>query len=393
MSSPPPPLFQQIKEVLLELSMAFDNFIEVNNTLDLKNNKTETSSKSPTAEYPTHKFQRRRPDSTLSTTTTTSSSSSNGSSTSGRKRSWDSEEQQQNPETIPFDPPNFTGKRSKSLVLTQELEGLRLSSSSPNKLDLEMNEWLDQDLNHKYSILGNIERFDDLKREIEVIGSNGTIDDILKVLCAFKSGTETVNRSDSLVIVSMTHWIKWGIINEVTESIKSPDLQAKTILNRSLLLLTALTRTNLLVDWTDPELSFLLNKFLIILLNSNKFKNPNVFLTHRLTLTLNRKLEEFLGLLRVLNLFSRLPVPQNSFNFLLSRSDTFSQIIELLQLLFETNLNIFELTATISSLNKDFTNFNAAAISVLLSLKIIENYGNSSKEIKEIITAMKSKIA
>ena len=382
-SSPPPQLsvvvFQQIKEVLQELSMAFDNYIEVNNSF-------EYDSKVPVGTRTAYKFQRRKP--------TDSDSTSSSNSISGRKRSWESDEQNNSEFPLPtFDATNFPGKRSKSLVLTQELEGLRLSSSSLTKLDLEMNDWLDQDINvnNKSSILGNIERFDDLKREIELIGSNGSVDDLLKVLCSYKSNNaDTLTRNN---LVTMTHWIKWGIINEVSESIKSPELQVKTILNRSLLLLKALNRTGSLIDWNDPELPFLLNKFLIILLNSEKFKSATVSLTHhRLTLVLNKKLEEFLGLLRVLNLFSRLLIPQTSFNFLLSRPETSNQLIELLELLFETNLNIFELTATISTLNKDFSNFNSAAISVLLTLKIVESYRNSCKEIKEIILNIKNRI-
>lgn len=391
MSCPPafPAVFQQIKEVLLELSMAFDNFIQVNDNNFENDSKAEAVNRSPV-----FKFQRKKTTTSDNTSFSNNSSSSNSSSSAGsRKRSWESDELQ-NSEQSNFDYSTFSGKRSKSLVLTQELEGLRLSSSStssPSKLDFEINDWLDQDLNSKSIIL--IERFEDLKREIESIGNNGSIDDILKVLCSYKNNTDYLLVRNHLV--TMTHWIKWGIINEVNESIKSPDLQVKTILNRSLLLLKALNRISSLLDWSDPELSFILNKFLITLLSSQKFKNVTTTVpttTHRLTLVLNKKLEEYLGLLRVLNLFSRLQIPQSSINFLLSRPDTSNQIIELLQLLFENNLNVFELTATISSVNKDFSNFNAAAISVLLTLKIVENYSNSFIEIKDLILNIKNKI-
>jgi hypothetical protein len=383
-SSPFPTVFEQIKEVLLELSMAFDNFIELNNSF-------EYDSKVPVAgsRTSTYRFQRKKP--TDSDYTSNSTFNSTISSAGNRKRSWESDESQ-NSELSNFDAANFPGKRSKSLVLTQELESLRLSSSassSPTKLDLEMNEWVDQDLNTKSIV--SIDKFEDLKREIELAGNSGSIDDILKVLCSYKNNTDNLSVRNNLV--TMTHWIKWGIINEVNESIKSPDLQVKTILSRSLHLLKALNRIGSLVDWNDPELLFLLNKFLIILLNSEKFKNTSATTSaHRLTLVLNKKLEEYLGLLRVLNLFSRLPIPQASIYFLLSRQDASNQIIELVEFLFETNLNIFELTATISTVNKDFSNFNAAAVSVLLTLKIVEIFANSCKEIKDLILNIKSRV-
>lgn len=374
MSCPTLTIFEQIKELLMELSMAFENFAEVNSKSF--EDKSVTAFKAPPTEteYRAYKFPRRRPTESDSSS---SSSSSSGSIAGGRKRSWESDEQAPG-EMITFEAPNFPGKRSKSLVLTQELEGLRLSNNIPSKLDLELNEWLDQDLGFKSPSW--IDRFEDLKRELEVLGSNASLDDLLKVLCSYK------NTSESPRNVLMTHWIKWGIINEVSESIKSSNLPVKTILNRSLSLLVALNRTFPLVEWNDPELPFLINKFVITLLQCNKFQNPPTGNCNKLTLTLNKKLEEFIGLLRVLNLFHRIPIPQNSFNFLLSRPETSTQIIQLLELLFETNLNIFELTAALS------TNFNIANISVLLSLKIIENYGNSQKEIKEIIGKLKNRI-
>lgn len=374
-----PDIFEQLKELLLELSMAFEIFAEVNNKSFEDKSVPVLRATTAETDYRAYKFQRRRP--TDSDSSSSSSGSSSGSSSAGaRKRSWESDEQAPG-EMITFEAQNFPGKRSKSLVLTQELEGLRLSNNLPSKYDSEINEWLDQDLNFKAPSW--IDRFEDLKRELEGLGSNASLDDVLKVLGSYK------NTSESSRNVLMTHWIKWGIINEVTESIKSSNLPVKTILNRSLNLLIALNRTFPLVDWNDPELPFLLNKFLITLLQCNKFKNVptnSPSNCNKFTLTLNKKLEEFIGLLRVLNLFYRIPVPQMSFNFLLSRPETSAQIIQLLELIFETNLNIFELTAVLS------TNFNIANISTLLSLKIVENYGNSQKEIKEITGKLKNRI-
>lgn len=372
----------EIKEVLLALSMSFDNFLEVQ-----KSSSTQFTPKS-TSEYSYknenmksfHKFQRpnRR---------TGSPTESDGIS---RKRSLESDEKgptEARPEDlfndISSNNSSYNGKRSKSLVLTQELEGLHVSlltntsSKAIYRLESELKEWADHDLK---TTISAIEGFEDLKRELEACAPN-RVDDILKVLASF-----TDNNYNSRTY--MNDWIKWAVINEVTESLKSSECPAKTVLNRSIKMLVALHKISTFLDWSDPELSFLLHKFMIQFLNYGKFK-------HHKNDRLNRRLEEFMGILRALNLFCRLPFHASAQFFLLSRPETLAQIVELLENLFEANLNIFELTATQTIfINDDFTSFNLTTASILLTLKVFESFaqGAQGKEIREIILNVKNRI-
>ena len=295
-------------------------------------------------------------------------------------------------------PVQHTGKRSKSLVLTQELEGLCLSTStakqsSPSPLYTEMDEWAEQDFNPPNS-LGQIERFDDLKRELDsCIG--GSIDQVLKVLSSF-SGTGNVH-FNSFASHYTNHWIKWGIIHEVIESIKSPEISLKLLISRSLNLLAALNKISIILDWNDPEILFLLNKFILSVMNSVRLKSSNVHNPHNHNNSNSnntgsssypahstRAILEFIGMLRVLNLFCRLPLPPSSFNFLLSHQDTSIQLIELLESFLDFILTVFEYCASTKVIiSEGFDTFHLANCSVLLTLKFVDKF--KLPEIDEII--------
>ena len=126
-------------------------------------------------------------------------------------------------------------------------------------------------------------------------------------------------------------------------------------------------------------------------MNSIRLRSSTIPSIHHTQHHHQRAIIEFIGVLRVLNLFCRLPLPPASFNFLLSRPDTSNQIIELLESLLETILNIFEYSAmTRVIISEGFDTFNLANCALILTLKIIEKFKLS--EIDEIILNLFTKI-
>ena len=216
--------------------------------------------------------------------------------------------------------------------------------------------------------------------------------------------------------VQLNHWIKWSVINETCESIRlSKQATLKTIQ-----LFSALNRMSPFIDWADPEIVFLLHKLLLTLLTRLTLLNSDKFRNIPRRNSANRRLEGYFGILRILNLFFRLPTPKSVQEFLFSRQETFSQMLLLLQSLLELNLNIFEDVSVIfyddsrsasydgfgsgfGMANKfgtanntqpfDTTHENLPIFSILLTLKIIENSSVTNPEIEKVILYLKERIS
>ena len=452
---------QQLKEILLTLSLAFDNFVEAN---FMKNPKFFNFSYLNTL---------KNENFTNSSSSSLSSSTSNeGSkiikfdttenienSKNTRKRSWESEEisvnsseffikdkakdhhynnnnnggddqeyfqvkkeKVRNQNHMKCTPNNQTekGKRSKSLVLAQELESLHLSSSSllfssnqnPNYQTENNKKRLEIELENLYFEQQN--RNQDNKMfcirvlMMELEGARG-IDEILQIISHHNQTNHQINNhnnnnNNNVDNINFNHWIKWTVITELLESFQftqTTTTSIKITLQRSICLLKGLNILSSYLDWSDPEISFLLNKFMVCLLNFDKFKvildtnvNCNNTTNSKNILAINRRLEEFMGLLKVINLFIRLPHQQTVNSFLLSRSDTYPQVIQLLESFLEITLNVFELSTILSEpeISPEFNGLHVAACYALITAKVIGLFLQDSLLVNALINHIKNTI-
>lgn len=253
-----------------------------------------------------------------------------------------------------------TGKRSKSLVLLQEMESLRVSSptdglaqdcgllsASQGHLDWELDSWAQQDAlvatHHAARDTGRLCSFDHFVAELE---GQASTEDVMKMLAVADLRSIALNR------VQFTAWTKWRLVSRLLDTLQEPGA-IKGRLNRSILLARTLTLQSPFLDWTDPELVFLLFKYTAGLLRTGTFVTvleaaPS---TKSSVVGLNRRMDEFIGLLRFLNLMARLHhrvVPSGVNDLLVRHADTVAQIAELLESLLEATLNLFELATILA---------------------------------------------
>jgi hypothetical protein len=362
-----------IREVLLTLSWAFDNFVEASvsngNVNNFDNFDDQNSNNNQQQKQHGFKVLFNRPNRKMS------------SSSTSRKRSWEVEMEANNnnnstgiinfnsvPDNVNLSQEQATahyqehhGKRSKSLVLAQELEDLRLSTiSAPTPLPSSANYTRSPSISHSSSKIEqnlkglaeqDLAMLDEFSHAQEsTSGPFGGIDNTLRVLCHFPK-VQVDKRA-------FTDWLKWSLDNEVAQSIRVSE-KTKTpirfLLTRLTALIGGLLTSSMSIDWSDPELVFLLTRLLRGLLSCDRFlqvqgSSPSsIVSSSKALLTLNRRLEELFGLLRILNLFLKLPIKQDVFEFLLFKPETSLIIIEFHESFLEITLNVFELVTTINS--------------------------------------------
>jgi hypothetical protein len=347
-------LTEQVQEILATLSLAFDNLLESSSSSSSLSTSTpplsitpvnrvssplEASPSRPHRPGRVKKFQ--RPSRRLLQSKTPSPCTSPVSLeevSSSRKRSWDAEAIDSFQDTA--DAPDFHGKRSKSIVLLQELESLRVSSP-PSPIDSELAILAEQEFSlnccaNENSILSlsKVRIFNEVLGELEALSG---IEDVFEALRTANPAVLSQNRSQ------LTAWCKWRLLSKTFESFDDPRLPMKGCLNRFIGLCRALNHIADELDWRDPELSFLIFRGISQLLARQTLidlKSSNLM----------RKLDEFVGLIRALTLACTIlwnRPPRFVLQFLASHAQ--HQLNEFFEQLLEAGLNLFELCSVLTS--------------------------------------------
>lgn len=364
----PTPMIEQVQEILATLAFALDNLIEAvgpqsNNSFPSSSiparSSSPNTSASPSKQTPkvprVRKFQRPGRRILQSKTPSPATSPVHQGNEAPRKRSWDSNESNFSLEEQDSLQAPESSKRSKSIVLLQEMEGLRVSSP-PSLMDSELSALAEQDLqptgdtlNCCMHSLAHIRTAEQLIAELEAINR---LEDILDALMTLSSPLQSsANR------VQFTHWCKWRLIPRFSETFIAPkEVPFKVALTRVISLGRALNSVSGELDWRDPELTFLLFKMLAqILMKHQSYDYSSV----KSTAQMHRRMDEFMGLLRGFNLICILlwnRVPRSIFALLAAQTGEDGQISEFFELLLEDSLNLFELTSLMNgNLNLSLT--------------------------------------
>ncbi len=338
-------LIEQVQEILATLSLAFENLLESSTSFSTVATVSRPSSPVSISEsFLTGKANRparvkkfQRPSRRLqSKTPSPSTSPLPFEASSSHKRSWDSEAVDEGDgNEDQFEEFEHNGKRSKSVVLLQELEALRVSSP-PSPLDSELVLLAEQEfsfnLENSIFSLKNLQVFDDVLAELEALNA---IDDVFEALMSVKVAVLQQNRE------KLTGWCKWRLLSRTFESFER--VPFKSCLSQCIGLCRAVNYISDALDWRDPELSFLLFKGLTQLLAKQRPIDSK-------SVHFMRKLDEFAGLIRVLTLSCTLlwnrPL-RSVMQFLAQKAQ--QQLSEFFEQLLEAALNLFELCSLLNS--------------------------------------------
>ena len=344
-------LIEQVQEILATLSLAFENLLESSSPVAASIT-TITRPQSPSFEASPSRAHRparvkkfQRPSRRMMMQSKTPSPSTSPvpfafNEASSRKRSWDSEAG----DVVDFEGEDeqfsveaeHSGKRSKSVVLLQELESLRVSSP-PSPIDSELavlaeQEFSANDFQNSILSLSNVRAFDEVLAELEALQC---IEDVFEALMTVSSAVLSQNRSQ------LTSWCKWRLLSKTFESFDG--LPIRFCLNRFIFLCRAVNHIADELDWRDPELSFLLFKGATQLLTKQTSGELKVTL-------LMRKLDEFVGLTRALALVCTIlwnRPPRSVLQFLASNAEP--QLNEFFEQLLEAALNLFEICSVLTA--------------------------------------------
>lgn len=362
-------MIEQVQEILATLAFALDNLIEAvgpttspsfsASSLPTRAGSPNTPA-SPSKPAPkasrVRKFQRPGRRILQSKTPSPTTSPVHQSSETPRKRSWDSNESNYSLEEPEQMLPSEPSKRSKSIVLLQEMEGLRVSSP-PSAIDPELLAISEQDLLYAEGdccmhSLAHARTAEQLICELEAINRlEGVLEALLTISSPLQPSQPTQSKAH------FTHWCKWRLLLRFSEAFILPkEVPFKVTLIRLIALGRALNRVAGELDWRDPEFTFLLFKMLAqMLLKHQSYDYSNI----KTTTQLHRRMDEFMGLLRGFNLINILlwnRVPRSVFELLAVQINDDGQICEFFELLLEDSLNLFELTSMMNgNLNLSLT--------------------------------------
>lgn len=340
-------LIEHVQEILATLTLAFENLLESSGQLSgTVSSPTRPSSPLDGAtgqrihrQVRVKKFQ--RPSRRLQSKTPSPTASPVSFEVS-RKRSWDAEQQQQQSSapTLKLEPDEVEsehpGKRSKSVVLLQEMESLRVSSP-PSPVDAELAVLAEQEfavlpIENSILSLQSASSFDEILSELEALNS---VDLVVEALMTVQPALLSQNRDQ------FTFWCKCRLISRTFESFEG--LSIKACLTRFICLMRAVNHVAEVVDWRDPELSFLLFRGLTQLLGKQAPIDSKS--TH-----LMRKLDETVGVIRALLMACAVLCnrpPRSVLQFLASNAE--AQLCEFFEQLLEGALNLFELCSVLNS--------------------------------------------